>query len=43
MALAIGWFLVDEPLDILDGAAVLLILTGVLVLRLRWEFNRGED
>jgi drug/metabolite transporter (DMT)-like permease len=35
IALAIGWLLVDEPLDLLDGAAVLLILTGVLVLRLR--------
>jgi drug/metabolite transporter (DMT)-like permease len=35
VALAIGWLLVGEPLDLLDGAAVLLILTGVLVLRLR--------
>jgi len=34
VALAIGWLLVDEPLDILDGAAVLLILTGVVALRL---------
>ena len=34
IALAIGWLLVHEPLDILDGAAILLILTGVLVLRL---------
>jgi drug/metabolite transporter (DMT)-like permease len=33
VALAIGWLLVDEPLDILDGVAVLLILTGVAVLR----------
>ena len=35
VALAIGWLLVGEPLDLLDGAAVLLILAGVLVLRLR--------
>ena len=33
VALAIGWLLVDEPIDALDGAALLLILTGVLVLR----------
>jgi drug/metabolite transporter (DMT)-like permease len=35
VALAIGWLLVNEPLDILDAAAVLLILTGVVVLRSR--------
>jgi drug/metabolite transporter (DMT)-like permease len=35
VALAIGWLLVKEPLDILDAAAVLLILTGVAVLRSR--------
>jgi drug/metabolite transporter (DMT)-like permease len=35
VALAIGWLLVKEPLDILDTAAVLLILTGVAVLRSR--------
>jgi drug/metabolite transporter (DMT)-like permease len=35
VALAIGWLLVKEPLDILDLAAVLLILTGVAVLRSR--------
>jgi drug/metabolite transporter (DMT)-like permease len=35
VALAIGWILVKEPLDILDAAAVLLILTGVAVLRSR--------
>jgi len=34
IALAIGWLVVGEPLDILDGAAVLLILIGVMVLRL---------
>ena len=34
VALAIGWLLVDEPIDALDGAALLLILAGVLVLRL---------
>ena len=33
VALAIGWLLVGEPLDIVDAAAVLLILTGVVVLR----------
>ena len=33
VAFAIGWLLVDEPLGILDGAAVLLILTGVAVFR----------
>ncbi len=33
VALAIGWLLVGEPLTLLDGAAVLLILTGVTVLR----------
>jgi drug/metabolite transporter (DMT)-like permease len=33
VALAIGWLLVDEAIDALDGAALLLILTGVLVLR----------
>ena len=35
VALAIGWLLVNEPLDILDAAAVALILTGVVVLRSR--------
>lgn len=35
VALAIGWLLVGEPLDIVDAAAVLLILTGVVVLRSR--------
>ncbi len=35
VALAIGWLLVDEPLDGLDAVAVLLILTGVVVLRSR--------
>ena len=35
VALAIGWLLVKEPLDILDAAAVLLILSGVAVLRSR--------
>lgn len=35
VALAIGWLLVDEPLDVLDAVAVLLILTGVVVLRSR--------
>jgi drug/metabolite transporter (DMT)-like permease len=35
VALAIGWLLVGEPLDLVDGAAVLLILTGVLVLRMK--------
>ena len=34
VALAIGWLLVDEPIDALDGAALLLIIAGVLVLRL---------
>ncbi|MBD8870341.1 DMT family transporter [Nocardioides sp. MJB4] len=33
VALAIGWLLVGEPLDLLDGVAVLLILVGVAVLR----------
>ena len=33
VALAIGWLLVDEPLDLWDAVAVLLILTGVVVLR----------
>lgn len=36
VALAIGWLLVDEPVDILDALAVLLILTGVVVLRGRF-------
>ncbi len=35
VALAIGWLLVGEPLDIGDAVAVLLILTGVVVLRSR--------
>ncbi len=35
VALAIGWLLVGEPLTLLDGAAVLLILVGVGVLRLK--------
>jgi uncharacterized membrane protein len=35
VALAMGWLLVKEPLDILDAAAVLLILAGVAVLRSR--------
>lgn len=34
VALAIGWLLVGEPLAALDGAAVVLILVGVVVLRL---------
>jgi len=33
VALAIGWLLVGEPLDLLDAAAVALILIGVMVLR----------
>ena len=33
VALVIGWLLVDEPLHLLDGIAVLLILSGVAVLR----------
>ncbi len=33
VALAIGWLLVGEPLDIWDAAAVVLILAGVVVLR----------
>jgi drug/metabolite transporter (DMT)-like permease len=33
VALAIGWLLVGEPLRLSDGVAVLLILTGVAVLR----------
>lgn len=33
VALAIGWLLVDEPLDLLDGLAVLLIIGGVVVVR----------
>jgi len=35
VALAIGWLLVDEPLDVLDAVAVLLILVGVMILRSR--------
>jgi drug/metabolite transporter (DMT)-like permease len=35
VALAIGWLLVNEPLDILDAVAVVLILTGVVILRSR--------
>jgi drug/metabolite transporter (DMT)-like permease len=35
VALAIGWLLVNEPLDMWDAAAVLLILTGVVILRSR--------
>jgi drug/metabolite transporter (DMT)-like permease len=34
VALAIGWQLVNEPLDWLDGLAVALILAGVVVLQL---------
>jgi drug/metabolite transporter (DMT)-like permease len=34
VALAIGWLLVNEPLDWLDGLAVALILAGVVVLQL---------
>ncbi|HEY9377313.1 MAG TPA: DMT family transporter [Jiangellaceae bacterium] len=33
VALAIGWLLVDEPVTLLDGLGVLLILTGVVLLR----------
>jgi drug/metabolite transporter (DMT)-like permease len=35
VALAIGWLLVGEPLDAVDGAAVLLVLAGVTMLRYR--------
>jgi drug/metabolite transporter (DMT)-like permease len=42
VALAIGWLLVKEPLDILDAAAVLLILTGVAVLRSRSTRPRDD-
>jgi len=35
VALAVGWLLVNEPLDRWDAAAVLLILTGVVILRSR--------
>jgi drug/metabolite transporter (DMT)-like permease len=34
VALLIGWLLVDEPIGLLDAAAVGLILVGVMVLRL---------
>lgn len=34
VALLIGWLLVGEPLEVLDGVAVALILLGVVVLRL---------
>jgi drug/metabolite transporter (DMT)-like permease len=34
VALAIGVLLVGEPIDALDGLAILLILIGVMVLRL---------
>jgi len=34
VALAIGWLLVDEPLQLSDGVAVLLILVGVGVLQM---------
>ncbi len=34
VALAIGWLAVGEPLSWYDGAAVALILTGVVILRL---------
>ncbi len=33
VALGIGWLLVGEPLGVLDGVAVLLILVGVTALR----------
>jgi drug/metabolite transporter (DMT)-like permease len=33
VALATGWLLVGEPLSILDALGVLLILTGVVILR----------
>jgi drug/metabolite transporter (DMT)-like permease len=35
VALLIGWLLVDEPIDALDLCAMLLILTGVVLLRVR--------
>ncbi len=35
VALAIGWLLVGEPIGPTDGLAVLLILAGVVVLRIR--------
>lgn len=34
VAVLIGWLLVGEPLDVLDGIAMALILVGVVVLRL---------
>ncbi len=34
VALGIGWLLVDEPIEVLDGLGVLVILVGVVVLRL---------
>jgi drug/metabolite transporter (DMT)-like permease len=40
VALAIGALLVDEPIGRLDGAAVLLILVGVVVLRVRGRAGR---
>jgi drug/metabolite transporter (DMT)-like permease len=39
VALAIGWLLVDEPVTVLDGLAVALILIGVTVLRLSSQAN----
>jgi drug/metabolite transporter (DMT)-like permease len=35
VALLIGWLLVDEPIDRLDLAAMLVILSGVALLRVR--------
>ncbi len=35
VALGIGWLLVDEPIGVLDGVGVIVILLGVVVLRVR--------
>jgi drug/metabolite transporter (DMT)-like permease len=37
VALLIGWLLVDEPIDVLDLVAMLLIVAGVVLLRVRWR------
>ena len=42
VALAIGWLLVDEPIDLLDGVAVALILAGVVALRSRVPLAERE-
>ena len=41
-ALIIGWLLIREPIGVYDVSAIVLILMGVVLLRLRLPSRRGR-